>query len=206
MEFYLNFKQEYDNTVLRNLYSTKLNVETGDLSVLISEGFSMESLVTLFREIPTDINFAQKIIPNISLICSSGYTSCVYKLDGQSGRSYAVKVIKDNSVLPSIDLKASVKVEMVRRKEFENIACDAIHRTIYASSDNGVIVTEWLNGVDIRKAYPMGIDILPATLNSLLDVEMKGIFEWDMTLDNIIYNDDGNPFFSTLVLLTDSTL
>lgn len=121
-------------------------------------------------------------------VFEGGLTAVVYKLS-IGGKFYNLKKKRDNILVQNIDGQTSFLNEVQRRNDFNNLkkkdeqSFKGIVDTIYASFQKGIILSPWISGEHISMCSKK---IYESLFSTLLNMELGGIFEWDLSGGNIL--------------------
>lgn len=116
-----------------------------------------------------------------------GLTGFVYRLRTESG-DWNIKKARTSSLVQNPDGQTSFLNEVQRRCEFEAAADRpaGIVRTRYASFQQRLIVSDWIEG-EVAKRWDERT--LTSLFDLLIDLHLRGFFEWDVSPGNLV--DDG---------------
>ena len=123
-----------------------------------------------------------------------GLTAEVYKIKAD-GRFWNLKKKRDKILVSNIDGQTSFLNEVQRRQDFENLKIKkkyeyrGIVDTIYASFKEGFIFSPWIEGEEIAFYNE---EILKNIFETLFNMVIEGIFEYDLCSGNIIVEEDNN--------------
>ncbi|MCX9155303.1 hypothetical protein OPU71_04120 [Niveibacterium sp. 24ML] len=126
--------------------------------------------------------------PQVLEAHQGGLTGFVYRLRTETG-DWNIKKARSSSLVQNPDGQTSFLNEVQRRSEFEAAADRpaGIVRTRYASFQQRLIVSDWIDG-QIPKFWDERR--LSSLFDLLVDLHLRGFFEWDVSSGNLI--DDGN--------------
>ncbi len=150
--------------------------------------------------LPLSIEEILKINSNSSCVeevFSSGLTAIVYKININK-RFYNLKKKRENILVKNVDGQTSFLNEVQRRKNFfdfkstepENFS--HIVDTVYASLNNGFILSEWIEGEKISHFTEKNISDI---FKTHLEIEKKGLFECDLSLGNLLLDKNNEVRF-----------
>jgi len=123
----------------------------------------------------------------------SGLTADVYKLK-INGAYWNLKKKREEILVKNIDGQTSFLNEIQRRRDFEKLkkenagAYSGIVDTAYASLNNGIILSPWIEGKPIEKYTRETLDDL---FNTLYHIDTAGLFEFDLCPGNLLTQKDG---------------
>ncbi|WP_432665632.1 hypothetical protein R9X47_05000 [Wukongibacter baidiensis] len=160
-------------------------------SQLLFLNSNKEIQVGRIEDLPLSIDYIKKIDRDSLEVQKvfKGFTSIVYKIK-VDGKSYALKKKREKAVIRNIDARVSFLNEIQRRRDFENLKktaprlYDGIVKTIYASLNNGFILSPWINGDDITLVN--GREVYENLFDTIHHMECNGFFEWDPCPGNIL--------------------
>ena len=118
----------------------------------------------------------------------SGLTGFVYRLRTDTG-DWNIKRARSSSLVKNPDGQTSFLNEVQRRCEFEALGADCplgIVRTRYASFQQRLIASDWIVGEVARRWDER---TLTSLFDLLVDLHLRGFFEWDVSPGNLV--DDG---------------
>jgi len=152
-----------------------------------------EIIVGSTTALPFDIRLINTIDtthPQVETVVENGLTSVVYKF--KTGHSYfAVKkkresIIVDNdagqmSFINEIEIRRDL--EILRKQNPEPYVC--LIPTLYASLQKGVIISPWIEGACPEEFTE---PLLESILNTIYNLEISGLFEWDLAPGNMLVN------------------
>lgn len=142
-------------------------------------------------EFPLEVDELQEIdkaSQYVVKVFDSGLTAVVYKLC-INGELYNLKKKRNTILVKNVDGQTSFLNEVQRRNDFyylknkDSKSFTGIVDTIYASFQKGIILSPWIDGVHITKGSKK---IYESLFNTLLDMELNGIFEWDLCGGNLL--------------------
>lgn len=175
---YLKKRTEYLNSKLYQQKYTSQYFSIDYLNTIISQSL----IVKLSQYRPLLLNEAMRIIPFISSINTSGSTSIVYKLTCSSG-CYAIKVKKKEEYSAFFQNEITMRLDMINNK--------ILTQTLFASEQDGVIMTKWIHGKVIKN---MTDDQINAAfikgLKLTMNMATEGLYDDDFTPSNIIYTSE----------------
>jgi len=128
---------------------------------------------------------------------SSGLTAIVYKIS-VGNRFYNLKKKRENILVKNIDGQTSFLNEVQRRNNFytykltEPDKFSNIVDTVYASLNNGFILSEWIDGEIIKD---FNEKIISDIFKTHFEIEKKGLFECDLSLGNLLIDKNNNVRF-----------
>lgn len=123
----------------------------------------------------------------------SGLTADIYKLK-INGSYWNLKKKREEILVKNIDGQTSFLNEIQRRRDFEKLKKEnagaylGIVDTAYASLNNGIILSPWIEGKPIEKYSRETLDDL---FNTLYHIEIAGLFEFDLCPGNLLAQKDG---------------
>lgn len=121
-------------------------------------------------------------------VYDSGCTAIVYKVQ-KDGKLYNVKKKRKQITVQNVDGQTSFLTEIQRRYDFERlrhgnkILRNGLIKTHYASFQEGVIVSDWIEGThptQLSRQFFQNLFTLVFTL------EKHGYFDWDLSMGNIL--------------------
>lgn len=151
-------------------------------------------------DLPLSIEEILKIDTNSGYIVqeiSSGLTAIVYKIC-IGNRFYNLKKKREAILVKNIDGQTSFLNEIQRRKNFYSYKSTEpenfinIVDTIYASLNNGFILSEWIDGEIVTE---FNEKIISDIFKTHLEIEKKGLFECDLSLANLLIDTNNNVRF-----------
>lgn len=128
--------------------------------------------------------------PGVEAVFEGGLTARVFKLRGQ-GRCWAVKVARAQSLVQNVDGQTSFLNELQRHADIRALREGGAHlpgviTPAYGSLRHGVLVSPWIEGVNVDRFDARRLRQLLDTGVALVS---HGLFEWDFSPGNVI--DDG---------------
>ncbi len=123
---------------------------------------------------------------------NNGLTSLVYKIKVKD-KFFALKKAREDTKVASIDGKMAFLNEIFIRDKIENLRKEDIKglegfvKTIYANFRDGIILSEWLDGETIKF---FDKEILENIFYNLYNLDINGIFEYDLCLGNFLVAPD----------------
>lgn len=126
--------------------------------------------------------------PDVVEAHTGGLTGFVYRLRTSHG-DWNIKRARSSSLVQNPDGQTSFLNEVQRRGELEALGNDCpagVVRTRYASFRKGLIVSPWIEG-EIAKRWDERT--LSSLFDLLVDLYLRGFFEWDVSPGNLV--DDG---------------
>ena len=133
----------------------------------------------------------------VEQVFSSGLTAIVYKLK-IDGKYYNLKKKRKEILVLNTDGQTSFLNEIQRRLDFEEAKKHnpenfrGIVETIYASLTKGFILSEWIEGEFITH---FSKDIFSSIFQTLFEVEKIGLFECDLSLPNMLVDNNNRVHF-----------
>ena len=122
-----------------------------------------------------------------------GTDGIIYKIRNKHAKEFALKVKKQKYMLETHE-ENPYNHELEIRRQLYNRRIKGIIPTIYASTKDGILLSEWNTGCFIENQLPSkgGInkEKIESALNVLLELEMKGFFDWYVNINNILYVED----------------
>lgn len=117
----------------------------------------------------------------------TGLTGEIYKV--RKGDLYNLKRKRSKTIVKNTDGKLSFLNEIICRKRIERFKNDypslraRIVETIYADYRNNIILSKWIDGVHPES---IKLDWMEQVIETILDMQKIGIFEWDLSRGNIL--------------------
>ncbi|MRI32708.1 hypothetical protein EOPP23_06870 [Endozoicomonas sp. OPT23] len=129
---------------------------------------------------------------------TSGLTSEVYRIHS-SGLDWCLKRKREQSRVLNTDGELAFINEVQRRIELQTLKdgseCKAFRHivdTTFASLLDGIILSPWLSGKPLDDPDERVLDQLFSTI---VELELAGFFEWDLSAGNIVDNGDAIGLF-----------
>jgi hypothetical protein len=123
---------------------------------------------------------------------TGGLTAKVYHIR-IAGKDWNLKLKREPSLVKNVDGETSFLNEVQRRRDFQilqqNPDCrDAFSRVVttrYASFRQGIMVSPWLKGHVLNE---FNESVLSQLFDTLVNFELQGFMEWDLSPGNIVYD------------------
>lgn len=130
-------------------------------------------------------------------VYDSGCTAIVYKVQ-KNGKLYNVKKKRKEIAVQNVDGQTSFLTEVQRRYDFERlrhgnkILRNGLVKTYYASFQEGIIVSEWIDG-----HHPTILDrhFFQNLFTLVFTLEQHGFFDWDLSMGNILVHHENVTLF-----------
>lgn len=122
----------------------------------------------------------------------SGLTSFIYNIE-LDNHKYNLKIKRDKILVDNPDGETSFLNEVQRRFEFEDIRKTnkiidrGIVKTVYANLNQGVILSEYIEGIHLTNYTKYDLTSL---FDLLFELDINGFFEWDLCSGNILKEND----------------
>ncbi|OEF05395.1 hypothetical protein [Vibrio genomosp. F10] len=172
----MNLEQQRQ-TVQLEFVNSKQNLKLGDLNA-----------------IPLTLDQLKKTTsqsPYVVETFKSGLTAIVYHIRIE-GKDWTLKTKRSESLVQNIDGQTSFLNEVQRRidlsalkqsnpEDFQHIV-----ETQYASFQDGIILSPWIDGAPLQR---LDKSVFDQIFNTVIHLELRGLFEWDFCPGNILQSD-----------------
>ena len=148
---------------------------------------------------PSELANTDENSPYVVESFTQGLTAHVFKLS-LNDRFWTLKVKRPESLVKNIDGQTSFLTEVQRRADFTRLKqtpedqsrFQHIVDTQYASLNQGIILSPWIEG---KTANTFDEKLLRQIFSTLSNMELAGLFEWDLCPGNIISDDQKITLF-----------
>ncbi|WGV98660.1 hypothetical protein QF117_01455 [Vibrio sp. YMD68] len=123
----------------------------------------------------------------------SGLTAIVYHIRIE-GKDWTLKTKRSESLVQNIDGQTSFLNEVQRRidlsalKQSKPEDFQHIVETQYASFQDGIILSPWIDGTPLQR---LDKSVFDQIFNTVIHLELSGLFEWDFCPGNILQSGSG---------------
>lgn len=163
---------------LRSLLAASTQIEIGDAAQCLLP--------------PGQLASTTRDSPYVLETHSGGLTAVVYRVH-LNKQEYALKVRRPQALVHNFDGETSFLNELLRRQEIARLitqgrwpAAATLTPTRYASTQHGILLTPWVNGVAVNDWNARQLTQAFAAGAALIEA---GMFEWDFSPGNML--DDG---------------